>query len=50
LRYEVDPTNKALINHSLRTAVIGPDGRVVKMIAGNEWTPSELLKELEATL
>jgi protein SCO1/2 len=50
LRYEVDPTNKALINHSLRTAVVGPDGKVVKIFAGNEWTPGELLKELESTL
>ena len=50
LRYEVDPTDKALINHSLRTAVVGPDGKVVKIFTGNEWTPAELLKELEATL
>lgn len=48
LRYEVDASDKTLINHSLRTAVIGPNGKVTKIFAGNEWTPGELLKELEA--
>lgn len=47
LRYEVDPTDKATINHSLRTAVIGPDGKVVKIFPGNEWTPADLLRELD---
>lgn len=50
LRYEVDPADKTLINHSLRTAVITPDGKVAKIISGNEWTAAELLKELESTL
>lgn len=50
LRYEVDPSDKTQINHSLRTAVIGPDGKVAKIISGNEWTAADLLKELEATL
>jgi protein SCO1/2 len=48
LRYEVDQNNKAQINHSLRTAVIAPDGKVTKIYPGNEWSPNELLKELEA--
>lgn len=50
LRYEVDQSDKAKINHSLRTAVIAPDGKVTKIFPGNEWTPALLLKELEATL
>jgi protein SCO1 len=50
LRYEVDESNKALINHSLRTAVIAPDGKVAKILTGNDWTPADLLKELKATL
>ncbi len=50
LRYEVDPNNKAQINHSLRTAVIAPDGKVTKIFSGNEWTPVALLKELKSTL
>jgi protein SCO1/2 len=48
LRYEVNQTDKTQINHSLRTAVIAPDGKVSKIFAGNEWTPAQLLKELEA--
>ncbi len=47
LRYEVDPNDKAQINHSLRTAVIGPDGNVKKIFPGNSWTPKELLAALE---
>ena len=46
LRYEVDASDKTLINHSLRTAVIGPDGKVTKIFPGNEWTPADLLREL----
>jgi protein SCO1/2 len=34
------------IIHSLRTAVIGPDGRLVKLYPGNEWKPQELIAEL----
>ncbi|MEO7659784.1 MAG: SCO family protein, partial [Pyrinomonadaceae bacterium] len=48
LRYEVDPNDKTQINHSLRTAVIAPDGKVTKIYAGNEWTPAQLLDELKA--
>ncbi len=50
LRYEVDEKDKEQFNHSLRTAVIAPDGKVAKIFAGNEWTPNDLLKELQATL
>ena len=46
LRYEVDASDKTQINHSLRTAVIAPDGKVTKVFAGNDWTPEGLLKEL----
>jgi len=50
LRYQVDENDKAQINHSLRTAVIAPDGTVAKIFPGNEWTPGMLLKELQRTL
>jgi len=50
LDYKTDENNKTQINHNLRTAVIGPDGNVTKMYAGNDWTPAELLNELKATL
>jgi protein SCO1/2 len=48
LRYEVDQNNKTQINHSLRTAVIAPDGKVTKIFPGNEWTVNDLLREMKA--
>jgi protein SCO1 len=48
LQYEVDPDDKTRINHSLLTAVISPDGKVTKIFPGNEWTPAELLREMQA--
>jgi protein SCO1/2 len=34
------------IVHNLRTAVIDPQGRVVEVFTGNEWTAEELLTSL----
>jgi protein SCO1/2 len=34
------------IVHNLRTAVIDSQGRLVTMLSGNEWQPSELLTHL----
>lgn len=50
LRYEVAAEDKEQFNHSLRTAVIAPDGKVTKIFSGNEWTPNDLLREMQATL
>jgi protein SCO1 len=36
------------ISHSLRTLVVGPDGRLVKAFTGNDWKPSDLLAQLKA--
>jgi protein SCO1/2 len=33
------------IIHSLVTALIGPDGKLLKLYPGNEWTPSQILAE-----
>jgi protein SCO1 len=49
LRYEVDPNDKTQFNHSLRTAVISPDGKVTKIFPGNEWTPNDLIREMKAS-
>lgn len=38
------------ILHNLRTAVIDPDGRLVTMLGGNDWQPSQLLAELRKTV
>ena len=35
LQYEVDQNNKAMINHSLVTAVVSPEGKVTKIFKGN---------------
>ena len=34
------------IVHSLKTAVIGPDGKVAKVYSGNEWKPDEVVQEM----
>jgi len=35
-------------SHNLRTAVIGPDGRLRRLFRGNDWHPEELVNELAA--
>jgi protein SCO1 len=35
------------IVHSLRTAVIAPDGKFVEMYRGNEWKPSDAAEKLK---
>jgi protein SCO1/2 len=45
---EHNPQNAVDITHNLRTAVIDPDGRLVKVHNGNSWTPSELVADLSA--
>ncbi len=37
-----------LITHNLSTAVIGPDGKIVKWYHGGEWQPSDLIKDVSA--
>ena len=39
----------ALVVHNLRTAVIDPQGRLVKACSGNMWSPAELVADLKAT-
>ncbi len=41
---------KDQIIHSLRTAIIAPDGKVYKVFSGNEWKPSEALTEIQNVL
>ena len=35
------------ITHNLRTAIIDPAGKLVKVYTGNEWTPDQLLADLK---
>jgi len=50
LKYEVDQEDKTQFNHSLVTAVVGPDGTVKEIFAGNRWTPEDILRSLAATV
>jgi protein SCO1 len=36
------------IVHSLSTALVGPDQKLVRWYAGNRWSPSEVLKDIKA--
>lgn len=48
LRYYQDTTSGTeQVIHSLRTAVVGPDGKIVKVYRGNEWKPEEILSEIQ---
>jgi protein SCO1/2 len=38
------------ITHNLRTALIGADGRVIKIYSGSQWTPGEVLSDLRAAV
>jgi len=49
LRYFKDSsTGEEQVMHSLRTAVIDPGGKLVKLYRGNEWKPSELADDLKS--
>ncbi|MGE0655705.1 MAG: SCO family protein [Pyrinomonadaceae bacterium] len=48
LRYEADATDKTQINHSLITAVVSPEGKVTRIFSGGNWTPEQVLGELQA--
>jgi protein SCO1/2 len=51
MRYFVDSSSgKEQVVHSLRTAVIAPDGKIIKVYRGNEWKPEEVLKEIETAI
>jgi protein SCO1 len=45
---EHNPQSAIDITHNLRTVVLDPDGRLVKVHNGNSWTPSELVADLSA--
>lgn len=51
LRYFHDTSSGTeQVIHSLRTAVIGPDGRIVKVYRGNEWKPDEMIKVIQGVV
>ena len=40
------PNDARDITHNLRTAIVGADGRLVKVYTGNEWTPDQVIADL----
>jgi protein SCO1/2 len=51
LRYYKDAqSGTEQVVHSLRTAVIGPDSKIVKVYRGNDWKPDEVLSDLKAVV
>ncbi|HEX6045801.1 MAG TPA: SCO family protein [Pyrinomonadaceae bacterium] len=43
------PDNGQII-HGLRTVIIDPDGKVVKVYTGNDWKPEDVVAELKKTV
>ena len=41
-------TESGQLIHSLRTAVVTPEGRLYKLYRGNEWKPADVLNDLKA--
>lgn len=46
---ERDAGTGANLVHNLRTAVVDAEGRIAAVHSGNDWTPAELVADLEAT-
>ena len=45
-----EAANPDEIGHTLRTTVVGRDGRIARSYAGTDWTPADLVAELERLL
>lgn len=48
LIYKLSGDDKAKYDHTLVTAIISPEGKVVKMLPGSRWAPEDLIRELKA--
>jgi len=49
LRYFHDTASgQDQVIHSLRTVVIGPDGKLFKLYRGNEWKPAEIVGDMQS--
>lgn len=40
----------ATITHNMRTTVIGPDGRVVSVYDGSDWTPAQIVDDMRRSI
>ncbi len=41
------PNDQRDISHNLRTAIVSPEGKLIKVFMGNEWTPADILEVLK---
>jgi protein SCO1/2 len=48
LYYEPDAQEAGVVIHNLRTVVIDAEGRLVKIVSNNAWTPAQLVADLKA--
>jgi len=48
LKYTKTDNEQSRFDHTLVTAVISPDGKVAKILAGSRWTVDELINDLKA--
>jgi protein SCO1/2 len=46
---EADP-DEGWISHTLSTALVGADGKIIEWYGGNQWTPDDVLKDLTAAV
>ena len=46
----IRPDGTTEITHNLRTVLIGPDGRIVQIYSGNEWSPAKVREDLRAAV
>lgn len=47
MSYQKNAAGKDQMIHTLATALIGPDSKLIKLYSGNEWTPQEVLADLK---
>lgn len=51
LRYYQDTeSGDEQVIHSMRTVVLGPDGKVFKLYRGNEWKPEQIVSDLKTLI
>ena len=50
LTANAEESDPSIYVHTLRTAVIGSNGELIKLYRGNEWTPEELVNVLKETV
>jgi protein SCO1/2 len=47
MRYHRDEAGKEQMIHTLATALVGPDSRLIKLYRGNDWKSEDVLRDLK---